>query len=114
MGSEKYDDFHGGGGGGGGEGGEYGDPFTPDRFPTGHLDRFKREFGREPVTPPMGNRTAPGFRGAPTITAPGALGATTGTGPVMMVYGLDTKKLNCDKLFNLFCLYGNVARVSWN
>jgi hypothetical protein len=31
-----------------------------------------------------------------------------------MVYGLDNE-MNCDRLFNLFCLYGNVVRVSnWN
>lgn len=33
-------------------------------------------------------------------------------GTVMMVYGLQPERLNCDRLFNLFCLYGNVARVS--
>lgn len=32
-------------------------------------------------------------------------------GCVMMVYGLDPQKANTDKLFNLVCLYGNVARV---
>lgn len=33
-------------------------------------------------------------------------------GTVMMVYGLQPERTNCDRLFNLFCLYGNVARVS--
>lgn len=33
-------------------------------------------------------------------------------GAVMMVYGLDGDTSNTDKLFNLVCLYGNVARVS--
>lgn len=32
-------------------------------------------------------------------------------GAVMMVYGLDPLRTNADKLFNLMCLYGNVARV---
>lgn len=32
-------------------------------------------------------------------------------GAVMMVYGLDNDTSNTDKLFNLVCLYGNVARV---
>lgn len=32
-------------------------------------------------------------------------------GGVMMVYGLDNDTSNTDKLFNLICLYGNVARV---
>lgn len=31
---------------------------------------------------------------------------------VVMVYGVEQDKLNCDKLFNLLCLYGNVIRVS--
>lgn len=33
-------------------------------------------------------------------------------GAVLMVYGLDPLRTNADKLFNLMCLYGNVARVS--
>uniref|UniRef100_A0A1A9WV34 RRM domain-containing protein n=1 Tax=Glossina brevipalpis TaxID=37001 RepID=A0A1A9WV34_9MUSC len=35
-------------------------------------------------------------------------------GAVMMVYGLDHDTSNTDKLFNLVCLYGNVARKSGN
>ncbi|XP_065077558.1 heterogeneous nuclear ribonucleoprotein L-like [Ochlerotatus camptorhynchus] len=33
-------------------------------------------------------------------------------GAVMMVYGLDNNTDNTDKLFNLFCLYGNVNFLS--
>ena len=29
-----------------------------------------------------------------------------------MVYGLNPERMNCDRLFNLFCLYGNVIKVS--
>jgi heterogeneous nuclear ribonucleoprotein L len=29
-----------------------------------------------------------------------------------MVYGLEPAKINADKVFNVFCLYGNVERVS--
>lgn len=32
-------------------------------------------------------------------------------GSVLMVYGLNPEKMNCQRLFNLFCLYGNVVRV---
>lgn len=32
--------------------------------------------------------------------------------PVLMVYGLDQSKMNCDRVFNIFCLYGNVEKVS--
>ncbi|XP_053681403.1 heterogeneous nuclear ribonucleoprotein L isoform X6 [Anopheles nili] len=34
-------------------------------------------------------------------------------GAVMMVYGLDNGTANTDKLFNLFCLYGNVVRIKF-
>ncbi|XP_055906672.1 heterogeneous nuclear ribonucleoprotein L isoform X2 [Eupeodes corollae] len=34
-------------------------------------------------------------------------------GAVMMVYGLDQETSNTDKLFNLVCLYGNVARIKF-
>ena len=28
-----------------------------------------------------------------------------------MVYGLDQSKMNCDQVFNVFCLYSNVEKV---
>ncbi|CAG9856177.1 unnamed protein product [Phyllotreta striolata] len=34
-------------------------------------------------------------------------------GAVLMVYGLDPLRTNADKLFNLMCLYGNVARIKF-
>lgn len=63
----------------------------------------------------------------------GMLGAQSGAmempGAVLMVYGVDNSKLNCDRMcvlvlfclftsshsfrFNLFCLYGNVIRVKF-
>ncbi|NWH83008.1 HNRPL protein, partial [Piaya cayana] len=33
--------------------------------------------------------------------------------PVLMVYGLDQAKMNCDRVFNIFCLYGNVEKVKF-
>lgn len=36
-----------------------------------------------------------------------------GQGAVMMVYGLEHETSNTDKLFNLVCLYGNVARIKF-
>lgn len=71
---------------------------------------MKPDYGREPLhpTPPR-----PGY-GPPAM--PQAPGGPNASGPqqgsVMMVYGLDPEKANADKLFNLFCLYGNVLRVS--
>ena len=32
-------------------------------------------------------------------------------GCIAMVYGLNMERMNCDLVFNLFCLYGNVDRV---
>jgi len=32
--------------------------------------------------------------------------------PVVMLYGLEPVKMNADRVFNIFCLYGNVERVS--
>jgi len=34
-------------------------------------------------------------------------------GCVIMVYGLDKDKMNCDRLFNLLCCYGNVLKVKF-
>ncbi|XP_052275971.1 heterogeneous nuclear ribonucleoprotein L-like isoform X2 [Dreissena polymorpha] len=34
-------------------------------------------------------------------------------GCVLMIYGLSAAHMNCDRVFNLFCLYGNVVRVKF-
>ncbi|KAK7580321.1 hypothetical protein V9T40_000950 [Parthenolecanium corni] len=39
--------------------------------------------------------------------------APIASSPVLMVYDLDPMKTNCDRLFNLFCLYGNVVRIKF-
>uniref|UniRef100_A0A915PS64 RRM domain-containing protein n=1 Tax=Setaria digitata TaxID=48799 RepID=A0A915PS64_9BILA len=36
-----------------------------------------------------------------------------GDGPVMMIYGIDQDNFNCDKLFNLLCLYGNCDKIKF-
>nr|KAG5714502.1 hypothetical protein BaRGS_006948 [Batillaria attramentaria] len=38
---------------------------------------------------------------------------SSGQGCVIMVYGLNMEKMNCERLFNLFCLYGNVVRIKF-
>ena len=57
-----------------------------------------------------------------TTTNPGGLVATSATtsalttqhqGSVCMVYGLNADKMNANRIFNLFCLYGNVVRVKF-
>lgn len=73
-----------------------------------------KEFGRDALHPTPTGRGAAGF-GPPALaqTPTGPPGASVPQqGSVMMVYGLDLDKVNTDKLFNIFCLYGNVVRVS--
>ena len=36
---------------------------------------------------------------------------TPQAGAVLLVYGLNMEYMNCDRMFNLFCLFGNVIRV---
>ena len=38
-------------------------------------------------------------------------GAAGGEGCVAMVYGINNDVMNCDHLYNLFCLYGNVVKI---
>jgi len=33
--------------------------------------------------------------------------------PVLMVYSLDPDRFNCQKLFNLLCLYGNIVKINF-
>lgn len=44
-----------------------------------------------------------------------SMASTTGTNPdcVIMVYGMDPIKFNCQRLFNLLCIYGSVIRVKF-
>ena len=62
--------------------------------------------------------------GTPILATPISLltsgGQAVGTAPtyhnqgsVCMVYGLNPDKMNANRLFNLFCLYGNVTRVKF-
>lgn len=80
--------------------------------PTHH--HMPHETSNRPRPPlPSGHNHSSSFSSANTSNAlmPGNhLASPQGT--VMMVYGLQPERLNCDRLFNLFCLYGNVARVS--
>ncbi len=38
-------------------------------------------------------------------------GPDGGPSPVLMVYALDQNRFNAERLFNIFCLYGNVIKV---
>uniref|UniRef100_A0A665TMP1 Heterogeneous nuclear ribonucleoprotein L n=1 Tax=Echeneis naucrates TaxID=173247 RepID=A0A665TMP1_ECHNA len=52
-------------------------------------------------------RYGPGYGPPPPEYGPHA------DSPVLMVYGLEPAKINADKVFNIFCLYGNVERVKF-
>lgn len=63
-----------------------------------------------PGGPNHNNLFPPGSASNSLMSGPSNLGQPQGA--VMMVYGLQPERVNCDRLFNLFCLYGNVVRVS--
>ncbi|XP_076017428.1 heterogeneous nuclear ribonucleoprotein L isoform X1 [Genypterus blacodes] len=52
-------------------------------------------------------RYGPGYGPPPPEYGPHA------DSPVLMVYGLEPSKVNADKVFNIFCLYGNVERIKF-
>ncbi|XP_035536024.1 heterogeneous nuclear ribonucleoprotein L-like isoform X1 [Morone saxatilis] len=64
--------------------------------------------------PPMrgrgGRSYGPGY--GPPPPPPGEYGGHAES-PVVMLYGLDPVKMNADRVFNIFCLYGNVERVKF-
>ncbi|KAM8768392.1 heterogeneous nuclear ribonucleoprotein L-like isoform X1 [Acanthopagrus latus] len=64
--------------------------------------------------PPMrgrgGRSYGPGY--GPPPPPPGEYGGHAES-PVVMLYGLDPTKMNADRVFNIFCLYGNVERVKF-
>nr|XP_024218213.1 heterogeneous nuclear ribonucleoprotein L isoform X5 [Halyomorpha halys] len=72
----------------------YGD-YVNDRYPPPAVDK-------EPLVP--GPRAFP---------APANGGSQGGSGCVLMAYGLDPQQANPERLFNLFCLYGNVIRIKF-
>ncbi|GFY24746.1 heterogeneous nuclear ribonucleoprotein L [Trichonephila clavipes] len=78
----------------------YGGPAPPERF------------GRDPYRgdgPPPVSPRGPGYGPGGPPPPPGA----NQQGSVMMAYGLNHEKMNCDKLFNILCLYGNIVRIKF-
>ncbi|XP_008424903.1 heterogeneous nuclear ribonucleoprotein L isoform X3 [Poecilia reticulata] len=80
---------------------------------------YEESYGSPPyegrrMGPPMRGRGSrsygPGY--GPPPPPPGEYGAHADS-PVVMAYGLDTAKMNADRVFNIFCLYGNVERVKF-
>lgn len=90
----------------------------PTNSSGGGYHGYDESYGSPPyegrrMGPPMrgrgGRSYGPGY--GPPPPPPGEYGAHAES-PVVMVYGLDPLKMNADRVFNIFCLYGNVERVS--
>uniref|UniRef100_A0A7N6AUW0 RRM domain-containing protein n=1 Tax=Anabas testudineus TaxID=64144 RepID=A0A7N6AUW0_ANATE len=63
--------------------------------------------------PGMGGRGRGNQRYGPSYGPPPPEYGPHADSPVLMVYGLEPSKINADKVFNIFCLYGNVERVKF-
>ncbi|XP_066151258.1 heterogeneous nuclear ribonucleoprotein L [Euwallacea fornicatus] len=77
-------------------------PFGPGAVAAAAADVFRK--GATPAAAATDFRAAGETPRANPFQQPGA---------VLMVYGLDPLRTNADKLFNLMCLYGNVARIKF-
>ena len=51
--------------------------------------------------------------GAVGVAASGSGSQSAGGSSVTMVYGVNCSKMSCSRIFNIFCLYGNVVRVKF-
>uniref|UniRef100_A0AAQ4R0N3 Heteroous nuclear ribonucleoprotein L n=1 Tax=Gasterosteus aculeatus aculeatus TaxID=481459 RepID=A0AAQ4R0N3_GASAC len=63
--------------------------------------------------PGMGGRGRGSQRYGPSYGPPPPEYGPHADSPVLMVYGLEPSKVNADKVFNIFCLYGNVERIKF-
>ncbi|CAH1125133.1 unnamed protein product [Ceutorhynchus assimilis] len=81
-------------------------PFGPGAVAAAAADVFRKSGGAPPPA-----AAAPDFRAA--AGEPPRPNPFQQPGAVLMVYGLDPLRTNADKLFNLMCLYGNVARIKF-
>lgn len=83
--------------------------------PQGGFHGYNDEnYGPPPhrLGPGMGGRGRGSQRYGPAYGPPPPEYGPHADSPVLMVYGLEPSKINTDKVFNIFCLYGNVERVS--
>uniref|UniRef100_A0A673B8X1 Heterogeneous nuclear ribonucleoprotein L-like n=1 Tax=Sphaeramia orbicularis TaxID=375764 RepID=A0A673B8X1_9TELE len=92
---------------------------NPNLGGPGGYHGYDESYGSPPyegrrIGPPMrgrgGRSYGPGY--GPPPPPPGEYGAHADS-PVVMVYGLEPVKMNADRVFNIFCLYGNVERVKF-
>lgn len=102
---EPYDEsgYQNGPGGGGYD--HFGERYPPGPMDGRYMMKPPGPPGREPL------HSGPPPRGFGILHSPP--NGTQSGGSVMMVYGLSPDKSNTDKLFNLFCLYGNVVKIKF-
>lgn len=92
-------------------------PPRPDQYGPPGRDPYggpppPEGFGRDPYRgdgPPPASPRGPGYGPGVPMNPPG--GGQQGC--VMMAYGLNHKKMNADRLFNILCLYGNICRIKF-
>ncbi|XP_074466912.1 heterogeneous nuclear ribonucleoprotein L-like isoform X3 [Sebastes fasciatus] len=79
-------------------------------------------YNEDSYGPPPPHRMGPGMGGGrgrgsqrygPSYGPPPPEYGPHADSPVLMVYGLEPAKVNADKVFNIFCLYGNVERIKF-
>ncbi|XP_058274272.1 heterogeneous nuclear ribonucleoprotein L2 isoform X3 [Hemibagrus wyckioides] len=98
---------------------DYTNPNLSSQGGYGYQDESYGGYDGRRVGPSMGgprrggaSQRYGGQYGAPPPPPPGEYSAHAES-PVMMVYGLEPSKINADRVFNIFCLYGNVERVKF-
>uniref|UniRef100_A0A8C2WRV0 Heterogeneous nuclear ribonucleoprotein L2 n=1 Tax=Cyclopterus lumpus TaxID=8103 RepID=A0A8C2WRV0_CYCLU len=93
--------------------------YTNPNLGGGGYHGYDESYGSPPyegrrMGPPMrgrgGRSYGPGY--GPPPPPPGEYGGHAES-PVVMLYGLEPVKMNADRVFNIFCLYGNVERVKF-
>ncbi|XP_069062994.1 heterogeneous nuclear ribonucleoprotein L [Pleurodeles waltl] len=92
--------------------GHYDDGYGP---PAPHYEG--RRMGPPPASGPPPRRGPrsfqPQYGGHPPPLPPPQDFGPHADSAVLMVYGLEPSKMNCDRVFNVFCLYGNVEKVKF-
>jgi len=92
------------------------------RFPTtavtGSSNMALQRGGTPILSTPLGTAAIAAAAAGQQVTtaAAGANGTAAGyqhQGSVCMVYGLNLDRMNAARVFNLFCLYGNVVRIKF-
>lgn len=78
----------------------------------GMVPKRKQGLLSPPPVPPMyGGGHGHGMPPGPAVQQPAMYRPPASSGCVLMVYGLDKDRMNCDRLFNLLCCYGNILKV---